>query len=72
MKRRSGLLRVWLVLIVFVVASQSGRSQTEAADASARAGEAPKIAFEKYTLPNGLQVILHVDRKLPMVHVNSW
>jgi len=32
----------------------------------------PKIAFEKYTLPNGLQVILHVDRKLPIVHVNQW
>src|SRR3974390_3551670 len=32
----------------------------------------PKIEFEKYTLPNGLQVILHVDRKLPMVHVNQW
>lgn len=33
---------------------------------------APKIQFEKYTLPNGLQVILHVDRKLPVVHVNQW
>jgi zinc protease len=32
----------------------------------------PKLQFEKYALPNGLQVILHVDRKLPMVHVNSW
>lgn len=32
----------------------------------------PKLEFEKYTLSNGLQVILHVDRKLPMVHVNSW
>ncbi|HVE65645.1 MAG TPA: pitrilysin family protein, partial [Thermoanaerobaculia bacterium] len=32
----------------------------------------PKIAFEKYTLPNGLQVILHVDRKLPIVNVNQW
>jgi zinc protease len=32
----------------------------------------PKIAFEKYTLPNGLQVILHIDRKLPIVHVNQW
>ncbi|MGD9561636.1 MAG: M16 family metallopeptidase [Pyrinomonadaceae bacterium] len=32
----------------------------------------PKIQFEKYTLPNGLQVILHVDRKLPVVHVNQW
>jgi len=34
--------------------------------------DAPKIEFEKFTLPNGLDVILHVDRKLPMVHVNSW
>ena len=32
----------------------------------------PKIQFEKYTLPNGLEVILHVDRKLPVVHVNQW
>ncbi|MFN6963860.1 MAG: M16 family metallopeptidase [Pyrinomonadaceae bacterium] len=32
----------------------------------------PKIQFERYTLPNGLQVILHVDRKLPVVHVNQW
>ncbi|MGI9055708.1 MAG: M16 family metallopeptidase [Pyrinomonadaceae bacterium] len=32
----------------------------------------PKIEFEKYTLSNGLQVILHVDRKLPIVHVNQW
>jgi zinc protease len=39
---------------------------------SADAGTVPKINFEKYTLPNGLQVILHVDRKLPVVHVNQW
>ncbi|HEY4364048.1 MAG TPA: pitrilysin family protein [Bryobacteraceae bacterium] len=32
----------------------------------------PQVAFEKYTLPNGLQVILHVDRKLPVADVNLW
>ncbi len=32
----------------------------------------PKIEFEKYVLPNGMEVILHVDRKLPIVHVNQW
>ena len=32
----------------------------------------PKLEFKKLTLPNGLQVILHVDRKLPIVHVNEW
>ncbi|MGB7070214.1 MAG: pitrilysin family protein [Pyrinomonadaceae bacterium] len=36
------------------------------------ASSVPKIQFEKYSLPNGLQVILHVDRKLPVVHVNQW
>ena len=32
----------------------------------------PRVSFEKYTLSNGLQVILHIDRKLPVVHVNHW
>ena len=32
----------------------------------------PQVAFEKYSLPNGLQVILHVDRKLPVTDVNLW
>lgn len=32
----------------------------------------PKLEIEKFTLPNGLQCILHVDRKLPVVHVNQW
>ncbi|HEY0379311.1 MAG TPA: pitrilysin family protein [Pyrinomonadaceae bacterium] len=45
---------------------------TRAMAASADAGTVPKITFEKYTLSNGLQVILHVDRKLPVVHVNQW
>jgi len=35
-------------------------------------GDTPKIEFERYTLPNGLRVILHVDRKLPIVNVNQW
>src|SRR5688572_21905727 len=38
----------------------------------AQASSVPKIQFEKYTLPNGMQVILHVDKKLPVVHVNQW
>jgi zinc protease len=32
----------------------------------------PRIEFEKYTLPNGLDVILVEDRRLPMVAVNLW
>jgi len=40
--------------------------------ATPAATAAPKVAFEKHVLPNGLQLILHVDRKLPIVHVNQW
>jgi zinc protease len=32
----------------------------------------PRLAFEKYTLANGLEVILREDRRLPMVAVNIW
>lgn len=32
----------------------------------------PNIAFEKYTLPNGLDVILHEDHSTPIVGVNLW
>ncbi|HEX2254058.1 MAG TPA: pitrilysin family protein [Thermoanaerobaculia bacterium] len=46
-----------------------------AAAAPAPAGavpEVPEVPFEHYTLPNGLDVILHVDRRLPVVHLNQW
>jgi zinc protease len=33
---------------------------------------APKIVYEKYTLPNGLEVILSEDHTLPLVAVNLW
>src|SRR5687767_11806058 len=36
------------------------------------APDVPKLAFEKFTLPNGLEVILHQDRRLPIVAVNVW
>jgi len=31
-----------------------------------------KLELEKYTLPNGLEVILHEDHQLPLVAVNIW
>lgn len=36
------------------------------------AQKAPSIPFEKYTLPNGLEVILHVDRSVPIVAVENF
>src|SRR5712692_1291659 len=31
-----------------------------------------EIGFQKYTLPNGLEVILREDHRLPLVAVNLW
>ncbi|WP_353265281.1 pitrilysin family protein [Gemmatimonas sp.] len=36
------------------------------------AQKAPTIPHEKYTLPNGLEVILHVDRSVPIVAVENF
>jgi zinc protease len=33
---------------------------------------APEIKYEKYTLKNGLDVILYQDHRLPLVAVNLW
>jgi len=34
--------------------------------------DTPTIAYEKYTLPNGLDVILSEDHRLPLVSVDVW
>ncbi len=32
----------------------------------------PKLEYQRFTLPNGLTVILHLDRSTPIVHVQTW
>jgi len=32
----------------------------------------PKVTFERYTLPNGLEVILAPDKSVPLVSVSLW
>src|SRR5689334_18122111 len=40
--------------------------------ATATATGIPRLTFEKYTLPNGLDVILRQDKRLPLVAVDLW
>ncbi len=58
MKVRYSLFALCLNLLVFSSLSLSQKL--------------PKIEFEKYALANGLQVILHIDKKIPAVNVNLW
>jgi zinc protease len=47
------------------------KADTSAAGITAP-GATPTIKFEKYTLPNGLVVILSEDHRLPLVSTNIW
>ena len=60
------------LLSIALTLSFSASVVAQTGTAPSQAAAVPKVEFEKYTLPNGLQVILHVDRKLPVVHVNQW
>jgi zinc protease len=43
-----------------------------AGTAAASAQAIPPLRHEKYTLPNGLEVLLHQDKSVPLVSVNVW
>src|SRR5262247_168603 len=60
-------LAVLIVAVAGLTSCVANKSDTQSATA-----DIPRIAFEKYTLPNGLDVILSRDARVPMVAVNLW
>ena len=68
--RNKAYLGLLLVLLVAVAGLATSSAQNRAAGNSASG--IPKLTFEKYTLPNGLDVILSRDARIPMVAVNLW
>src|SRR5438445_11431903 len=46
--------------------------QANLAAPATAAPPAPQIKYEKYTLKNGLNVILYEDHRLPLVAANIW
>ncbi len=49
----------------------AGLAPAQAAGRAPAASEA-LIPYEEFTLPNGLRVVVHTDRKAPIVAVNIW
>src|SRR5688500_14745119 len=45
---------------------------SRASNSDAAASDVPRLEFEKYTLDNGLDVILRQDARLPVVAVDLW
>jgi zinc protease len=59
--------------LALLLAGISGCTKpAEKPTATTQKTDIPKIDFEKYTLPNGLDVILSEDHRLPLVAVNLW
>src|ERR1700704_5174964 len=63
--------RRWILgLVLFVTAAATAPMAQRGTPGGA--ADIPRLVFEKYTLPNGLDVILSEDKRLPMVAVNLW
>ncbi|MEL7371832.1 MAG: hypothetical protein AAFN74_23110, partial [Myxococcota bacterium] len=65
------------VLLVALTACRttptSDASSAPSSSASTQAStDLPGLEFERYRLDNGLEVILHQDRRLPLVAVSVW
>ncbi|MEQ1727311.1 MAG: insulinase family protein, partial [Vicinamibacterales bacterium] len=68
---RSLRIRV-AVAAVLLLTGVAGFEAPRLSAQAPRRSDVPNIAFEKYTLPNGLEVILSEDHRLPLVAVNVW
>ena len=65
------MLRPLTLALALALPSLSLAPQAFAADGTT-AAEHVRIPYEEFTLPNGLRVIVHTDRKAPIVAVNVW
>src|ERR1700723_2809436 len=61
-----------LLIAVAPVATTRGSIDSGRTDGQASPAPLPALAYEKYTLANGLEVILSENHRLPLVAVNIW
>src|SRR6188508_100141 len=67
------MARVWaLAAGLGWLAACGGGTETGSGQTARSQSDIPKLEFEKYSLPNGLEVILSEDHRLPLVAVNLW
>lgn len=61
-----------LIALVFATAMTAVAQRPTAPAAAGRDGTLPELAYTRFTLPNGLRVVLHEDHSTPVVAVNVW
>ncbi|MFM6987327.1 MAG: insulinase family protein, partial [Arenimonas sp.] len=67
---RSGTYTALALALGLALSGSAAYAPTAAAKAPASL--AVDIPYEQFTLPNGLRVVVHTDRKAPIVAVNIW
>ncbi len=60
------------LILAFVLFGPARAGHDVHSQAAQSPTDIPRLEFEKYTLPNGLEVILRQDRRLPVAAVNVW
>jgi zinc protease len=66
------LLAVLGVLGLGLFTTASAQPPAPSPPGAARGGPDLDIPFEEFTLPNGLRVVVHTDRKAPIVALSVW
>jgi zinc protease len=61
-----------VVLMALVTLTASAPQVAGQAARAAATQDVPEIKYEKFVLPNGLTLLVHEDRKAPIVAVNVW
>ncbi|HEY1138698.1 MAG TPA: hypothetical protein VGE88_00620, partial [Lysobacter sp.] len=69
--KRAASPRAAVLAVALATAIGGAAFMPHAALAKAPASDVA-IPYEEFTLPNGLRVIVHTDRKAPIVAVNLW
>ena len=64
--------KLCILSLTAALASACAQAPQPAAPPQTQSSDIPKIEFDKYTLPNGLDVIVTEDHRLPLVAVNLW
>lgn len=70
--RTSRPVRVVLAALACLFLMTIPVKDAQAAASAAVATDVPELPFTHYTLDNGLEVILHSDRRVPLVAVDLW
>src|SRR5688500_9930365 len=68
---RFRIMLAWAAILA-LAGTPIARAQSASSSQTAAPAQAIAVPYTHFTLPNGLNVILHEDHSVPMVSINVW